>query len=100
VFEGLNEYFRIDYIGTVNKNLIWSRFQGVGFLLSIKTFPENISKINVNRGDKIKSIQLFFVTASLALFGCGVALAHDPVFSPGPHVLYKEGREKGWPGRH
>jgi hypothetical protein len=33
------------------------------------------------------------VTGSLALFGCGVALAHDPVFGPGPHVLYKEGVE-------
>ena len=41
----------------------------------------------------MKPIQLFFATASLALFGCGVALAHDPVFSPGPHVLYKAGVE-------
>lgn len=41
----------------------------------------------------MKLIQLFIATASLALFGCGVASAHDPVFSPGPHVLYKEGVE-------
>lgn len=41
----------------------------------------------------MKPIQLFFATASLAHFGCGVALAHDPVFSPGPHVLYKAGLE-------
>jgi len=41
----------------------------------------------------MKSIRLFLATASLSLFCCGVALAHDPVFSPGPHVLYKEGVE-------
>ncbi len=41
----------------------------------------------------MKSIQLFLVTVSLALFGSGVVWAHNPVFSPGPHVLFKEGVE-------
>ena len=41
----------------------------------------------------MKPMQRLLATGSLALIGCGVALAHDPVFSPGPHVLYKEGVE-------
>jgi len=41
----------------------------------------------------MKPIQLFLAAGTLSLFWCGVASAHDPVFSPGPHVLYKEGVE-------
>jgi len=41
----------------------------------------------------MKPIQLFLAISNLAFFGCGVVLAHDPVFSPGPHVLFKEGVE-------
>lgn len=41
----------------------------------------------------MKSFQLFLAVGTLSLFWCGVASAHDPVFSPGPHVLYKEGVE-------
>ena len=41
----------------------------------------------------MKSIQRLLVTSILAFLGWGIATAHDPVFSPGPHVLFKEGVE-------
>jgi len=41
----------------------------------------------------MKPIQLFLAAGSLAFFGNGAVLAHNPVFSPGPHVLFKEGVE-------
>ena len=41
----------------------------------------------------MKPPRIYWATGSLALFACGVAQAHDPVFSPGPHVLFKEGVE-------
>ncbi len=42
----------------------------------------------------MKPIQLFLAIGRLAFFGCNVALAHDPIFNPGPRVLLKEGVEK------
>jgi len=39
----------------------------------------------------MKPIQQLFVAVIPLLFMAGTASAHDPVFSPGPHVLYKEG---------
>lgn len=41
----------------------------------------------------MKPIQSFLLIATIFLFAGGTASAHDPVFSPGPHVLYKEGVE-------
>lgn len=41
----------------------------------------------------MKAIPLFLITVISLLFIGGSASAHDPVFSPGPHVLYKEGVE-------
>jgi len=41
----------------------------------------------------MRPIQLFLATGSLTLLGCGIASAHNPVFSPGPHVLFKQGLE-------
>ena len=41
----------------------------------------------------MKAIQSRLITGLFLIFGSGIALAHDPVFSPGPHVLFKEGVE-------
>ncbi|HED40268.1 MAG TPA: transporter [Chromatiales bacterium] len=41
----------------------------------------------------MKPVQRLIATGSLVLCGCGAASAHNPVFSPGPHVLFKEGIE-------
>ncbi len=41
----------------------------------------------------MKPIQPYLATVITLLFISGTAVAHDPVFSPGPHVLFKEGVE-------
>jgi len=41
----------------------------------------------------MKPIQQLLVAVIPLLFMVGTALAHNPVFSPGPHVLFKEGVE-------
>ena len=41
----------------------------------------------------MKPIQQLLVAVIVLFFMVGTASAHDPVFSPGPHVLYKEGVE-------
>ncbi len=41
----------------------------------------------------MKSVQLLLLIASVTLCSCSIALAHNPVFSPGPHVLFKQGVE-------
>lgn len=43
--------------------------------------------------DNKKPTLLLLVTGILTFFWCVAASAHDPVFSPGPHVLYKDGVE-------
>jgi len=41
----------------------------------------------------VKPKQLLLISTCLSVFGSAAVLAHNPVFSPGPHVLFKEGVE-------